>query len=330
MAASSTLSTPMILNSHSHNNACDQPQRFTAIKPPWHSQFIIHFALSHCSQEDFHVALVLVCEEALWHPAWCTFHGSHSCPTWRERREEKTPAHKCGQFGLRLTPGALNKWSKCSPEIVLPLPPLSDDTRGGNTPPVALWWPAGMNMRKWGRHPVNNSCHCAPQQAAGLGVGWGGGALHDMPGPDMAPRPRAVTPAETSPSPPQFVHLTLQLAHDRCLFPRTGFSPSQWCLWAQGTHGIWYGCLSTMLLAVKVCDYTIDTFHICSHCICSPLSMALPCLSYVCVVMCMYLWGTNESCVHGGHDSVPSWSHPVLTQDQKKKVTGITLCCVTL
>ena len=46
-----------------------------------------------------------------------------------------------------------------------------------------------------------------------------------MPGPDMALRPRAVTPAETSPLPPQFVHLTLQLAHDRCLFLRTGFSP---------------------------------------------------------------------------------------------------------
>lgn len=177
MAASIALSTPMILNSHSHNNACDQPQHFTVIKPPWHAQFIIHFALSHCSQKDLRVALVLVCEEALWHPAWCTFHGSHSCPTWGERREERTPAHKCGQFGLRLTPSALNKWSKCSPEIVLPLPPLSDGTGGGNTPPVALWWPARMNMRKWGRHPVNNSCHRPPRQAAGPGVGWmGGGA----------------------------------------------------------------------------------------------------------------------------------------------------------
>lgn len=73
MAASSALSTPMILNSHGHNNACDQPQHFIAIKPPWHAQFIIHFALSHCSHKDLHVALVLVCEEALWHPAWCTF-----------------------------------------------------------------------------------------------------------------------------------------------------------------------------------------------------------------------------------------------------------------
>lgn len=97
---------------------------------------------------------------------------------------------------------------------------------GGNTPPVALWWPVRMNMRKWGRHPVNNSCHCAPQQAAEL-RGEGAEGPCDMPGPDMAPRPRAVTPAETSPPPPQFVHLTLQLAHDRCLFPRTGFSPSE-------------------------------------------------------------------------------------------------------
>ena len=117
MAASSTLSTPMILNSHSHNNACDQPQHFTAINPSWHAQFIIHFALSHCSQKDLHVALVLVCEEVFWHPAWCTFHGLHSWPTWRERRKERTAPHKCGQFGLRLTPGALNKWSKCSQRL---------------------------------------------------------------------------------------------------------------------------------------------------------------------------------------------------------------------
>lgn len=53
-----------------------------------------------------------------------------------------------------------------------------------HTRPEALWWPGSMNMRKWGRHPVNNSCHCAPQQAAepGGGVGWRG-ALHDMSGP---------------------------------------------------------------------------------------------------------------------------------------------------
>lgn len=294
MAASRALSTPMILNSHSHNNARDQPHHFTGIKPPWHAQFIIHFALSHCSQKDHHMALVLVCEEALWHPAWCTFHGSHSCPTWRERHKERTPPHKCGLFGLQLMPGTLNKWSKCLPEIVLPLTPLSNDTRvvvGSIAPPLALWRPARMNMRKWGRHPVNNSCHCAPQQMAGLGVGWrGGGALHDMPGPDMAPRPRAVTPAETSRSPPQFVHLTLQLAHDRCLFPRTGFFPLQWCLWAQGTHGIWYGCLSTKLLAVKECEYTSDTFHFRSHCIFRPLNMASLCLN-----VCVYAWGGQKS-----------------------------------
>ncbi len=90
MAASGALSTSMILNSRSHNNACDQPQDFTAIKPPWHAQFIIHFALSNCSQRDLHVALVLVCEDALWHRTWCTFYSSHSRPTWRERREERT------------------------------------------------------------------------------------------------------------------------------------------------------------------------------------------------------------------------------------------------
>lgn len=50
MAASDALSTPMILNSHCHNNACGQPQHFTAKKPPWHGQFIIHFTVSHCSQ----------------------------------------------------------------------------------------------------------------------------------------------------------------------------------------------------------------------------------------------------------------------------------------
>lgn len=92
MAASSALSTPMILNSHSHNNACDQPEHFTAIKPPWHPRFIIHFALSHCSQKDLHVALVLVCQEALWHQAWCTFHGSHSCQTWKEEARGEDPS----------------------------------------------------------------------------------------------------------------------------------------------------------------------------------------------------------------------------------------------
>lgn len=65
MAASSALSTLMILNSHGYNNACDQPQHFIATKPPRHAQFIIHFALSHYSDKDLHVALLLVCEEAL-------------------------------------------------------------------------------------------------------------------------------------------------------------------------------------------------------------------------------------------------------------------------
>lgn len=35
---------------------------------------------------------------------------------------------------------------------------------------MAPWRPAKMNMRKWGRHLVNNSCHCASQQAE-VGVG---------------------------------------------------------------------------------------------------------------------------------------------------------------
>ena len=67
----------------------------------------------------------------------------------------------------------------------------------------------------------------------------------DMPGPDMAPRPRAITPVEISPLPGQFVRLTLQLAHDRCLFPRTGFA----LMPLSPGH---YGCLSTMLFLVNI------------------------------------------------------------------------------
>lgn len=118
---------------------------------------------------------MLVCEEAFWHQAWCTFYGLHSYPTWWERHKGTTPACKCELFGLRLTPRAQKKWSKWSSETVVLWPPLSKEGewRGGNTTLVALRKPARMNMRKWGRHPVNNTCHCAPQQVAGWG--WAGG-----------------------------------------------------------------------------------------------------------------------------------------------------------
>lgn len=131
MAASTALSNSMILNSQSHNNACDQPQCFIVIKAPGtlNLSYILQFH-TH-SKRTLRGALMLLCEESLWHSAWCTFHGLHSCPTWWERRKETTPAPKCGLFGLRLTPCALNKWSKRSSEIVLPLLALSNDIRGG-------------------------------------------------------------------------------------------------------------------------------------------------------------------------------------------------------
>lgn len=125
------------------------------------------------------------------------------------------------------------------------------------------------------------------------GWGWAGGearrqggarvvvgALHDMPGPDMAPRPRAVTPAETSPSPPQFVHLTLQLAHDRCLFPRTGFPPRSDASEPRARSASGTGVCPPSC-SLEVCDYTSDTFHIRSHRIRSPLSFR------VCVCVCV-------------------------------------------
>lgn len=66
------------------------------------------------------------------------------------------------------------------------------------------------------------------------------GVLMIMPGSDTAPRPRAVSPAEISPSPWQFVHLTLQLAHDRCLFPNIGSPPSKRSPEAQDVqHLVW-------------------------------------------------------------------------------------------
>lgn len=133
---------------------------------------------------------------------------------------------------------------------------------------------------------------CRPWSGLVLGLGVGV-ATHDMPRLDMAPRPRAVTPPEKSPSPRQFVHLTLQLAHDRCLFSCTSFLASQWCLWAQGTHGIWYGYLSMMLLPVYVWNYTSDTFHMYSNCICSLLSIVLVCFNRIWVFTSMCLRRTE-------------------------------------
>lgn len=121
MVASWALSTPMILNSHGHIIVCDQPQHSIAITP-LAPEFIIHFALSHCSHKDLHVALVSVCEEALWHLAWCTFTACTSSLKGGKL------GYKGGQFGLRLTSSAWKKISKCLPEIIMPLPPLSDDT----------------------------------------------------------------------------------------------------------------------------------------------------------------------------------------------------------
>lgn len=83
-------------------------------------------------------------------------------------------------------------------------------------------------------------------------------------------RPRAVKPAVTSPSPWQFVHITLQLACDRCLFPYTGVYP--------------------LLVFANVWKYTSDIIQICSHFICSPLSIL--------ELVCACLWALERKKSH--------------------------------
>lgn len=92
----------------------------------------------------------------------------------------------------------------------------------------------------------------------------------------------AVNPAVTSPSPWQFVHITLQLACDRCLFPYTDVYP--------------------LLVFANVWKYTSDIIQICSHFICCPLSM----LELVCA--CLWaLEGKNSHVTTYGWGSLLIW-----------------------
>ncbi len=72
---------------------------------------------------------------------------------WCKSQCQREQHHLC----QRTTPHSLNKWSKCLSSSL----PCSLDTEGFQ--PLGTCSAARLNCGKWGRRPVNNSCHDAPQ-----------------------------------------------------------------------------------------------------------------------------------------------------------------------
>lgn len=135
MAASSALSTPMILNSHGHNNACDQPQHFIAIKPPLACSIYHTF----CTFTLFTQRPSCGISVSLWRgpltPSLMHLHSSHAQPEGRGARHTNVDNLVCGWHPVLW----INDLNACQRLFCHYRPSAMTQVGGGGGATCSLW-----------------------------------------------------------------------------------------------------------------------------------------------------------------------------------------------